>query len=85
MDSPPAGPHPFTSLFTTLAAQIQTWVNNTLDPGWICLLTAAYLTQPVPDWGNISLFNSLNLSLDPPTAPAPTPASHPAPPPLPLW
>src|SRR6266702_3695107 len=71
MSSPPTGPHPFTSLFTVLAAQIQTWVDNSLDPEQICLLTAAYLTWLVPDWGNVLLLDSLNLSPPPPpTAPS---------------
>ncbi len=70
MDSPPDGPHPFISLFSALAAQIQTWVDNGLDPEWIRLLTASHLTWLVPAWGNVSLLNSLNLSPDPLTAPS---------------
>ncbi len=68
----PDGPHPFIPFLNALATQIQVWVDNGLDPNRIRSLTASYLTQPIPDWGNVSLFSSLNLtpSPDPPTAPS---------------
>ncbi len=76
MDTTPAGPHPFVPFLTTLAAQIQAWVDNGLDPHWICLLTATYLTQLVPDWGNKLLFSSLNISPSPAVHPAPSPSEE---------
>src|SRR6266702_777307 len=72
MDSPPVGPHPFIPFLTALAAQIQVWVDNGLDPSRIRSLLQTHLTWPVPDWGNESFFGSLQLtpSAAPPTAPS---------------
>jgi len=72
MDTPPAGPHPFIPFLNALAAQIQVWVDNGLDPSRIRSLIASHLTRPVPNWGNESFASALQLtpSTEPPTAPS---------------
>src|SRR6266702_755332 len=72
MDSPPVGPHPFIPFLTALAAKIQVWVDNGLDPSRIRSLLQTHLTWPVRDWGNESFFGSLQLT--PSAAPPPCPS-----------
>ena len=70
--APPPGPHPFIPFLNDLAAQIQVWVDNGLDPQRIHSLIASHLTRSVPSWDNESFFGSLQLTTSPkpPTAPS---------------